>query len=261
MAAARGRTTRQVALTENRPAPAAAGARGAAQLARLRSAAAAPAQPAPFELVVGTRYELGHLVAVPSAGAAGPQATRADAAPLQRRQARSAAPPRARRAGRRGRQHAADVAAPRLRGAAPRGVPVVGTETRCCAPREDARALTLVDVSPDFRCSATSWTRSPDAEPWPFARSEYMGGIGNIRQRVLDGAGRVAVLPRYFIADDVAAGRLVWLMPRDAPARRQLPAGLARRPPARGRAGRPGRRAARAAAALSPLVARRRGSR
>ena len=41
-----------------------------------------------------------------------------------------------------------------------------------------------------------------------------MGGIGNIRRRVLDGEGRVAVLPRYFIADDVAAGRLVRLMPK-----------------------------------------------
>ena len=41
-----------------------------------------------------------------------------------------------------------------------------------------------------------------------------MGGIGNIRRRVLDGGGRVAVLPRYFVGPDVAAGRLVRLLPR-----------------------------------------------
>jgi DNA-binding transcriptional LysR family regulator len=44
-----------------------------------------------------------------------------------------------------------------------------------------------------------------------------MGGIGNIRRRVLDGGGRVAVLPRYFIAPDLDAGRLVPLMPRVRP--------------------------------------------
>ena len=52
------------------------------------------------------------------------------------------------------------------------------------------------------------------AEPWPFARVEYMGGIGSVRRRVLDGGDRIAVLPRYFIQADLTAGRLVRLMSR-----------------------------------------------
>jgi DNA-binding transcriptional LysR family regulator len=41
-----------------------------------------------------------------------------------------------------------------------------------------------------------------------------MGGIANVRQRVLGGDGRVAVLPTFFVKDDVARRRLVRLMPR-----------------------------------------------
>jgi LysR family transcriptional regulator, glycine cleavage system transcriptional activator len=80
--------------------------------------------------------------------------------------------------------------------------------------RDDARALTLVDVSRDLPLFRYFLDALPDAEPWPFARVEYMGGIGNIRRRVLDGGGRVAVLPRYFVRDDLAARRLVRLLPR-----------------------------------------------
>jgi DNA-binding transcriptional LysR family regulator len=80
--------------------------------------------------------------------------------------------------------------------------------------REAARALTLVDIGPDlplFRCFLDA---QKDAEPWPFARVEYMGGIANVRHRLLDGEGRVAVLPRFFIRSDVSSGSLRRLMPR-----------------------------------------------
>lgn len=53
----------------------------------------------------------------------------------------------------------------------------------------------------------------PAAEPWPFAKVEYLGGIGNIRRRLHDGEGRVAVLPKYFCREDLAAKRLVRLLP------------------------------------------------
>ncbi len=53
----------------------------------------------------------------------------------------------------------------------------------------------------------------PDAEPWPFVKVEHLGGIGNIRRRLLDGPDRVAVLPRYFVEKDLAARRLVRLLP------------------------------------------------
>jgi DNA-binding transcriptional LysR family regulator len=48
---------------------------------------------------------------------------------------------------------------------------------------------------------------------WSFARQEYLGAIGAIRLRVLQGAG-VAVLPRYFVARDLAAQRLAPILPR-----------------------------------------------
>jgi len=41
-----------------------------------------------------------------------------------------------------------------------------------------------------------------------------MGGIGNVRHRLLEGRGRVAVLPSYFVKSDLAKGRLRRLMPR-----------------------------------------------
>ena len=72
--------------------------------------------------------------------------------------------------------------------------------------------VTAVDVSRDLPLFRYFLDALRDAEPWPFARVEYMGGIGNIRRRVLDGGSRIAVLPRYFIQGDLAAGRLVRLM-------------------------------------------------
>jgi len=70
--------------------------------------------------------------------------------------------------------------------------------------------LTLIDVSSDLPLFRYLMDALPDAEPWPFARVEHMGGIGNIRQRLLDGPDRVAVLPRYyFVERDLATRRLV----------------------------------------------------
>ncbi len=80
--------------------------------------------------------------------------------------------------------------------------------------REDASRHILVDVTRDLPLFRYFLDAQPDAEPWPFARVEYMGGIGNIRRRLLDGEGRVAVLPKYFVRDDLKANRLVRLLPR-----------------------------------------------
>ena len=82
--------------------------------------------------------------------------------------------------------------------------------------RADASQVTLVDVSADQPLFRYFLDALPDAEPWNFAQLEYMGGIGNIRRRLLDSADRVAVLPRYFVQHDLTAGRLVRLMPRVA---------------------------------------------
>jgi DNA-binding transcriptional LysR family regulator len=85
---------------------------------------------------------------------------------------------------------------------------------RCLRRREDARRLTLVDVSRDLPLFRYFLDALLDADPWPFGRVEYMGGIGNIKRRIFDAEDRVAVLPRYFVRDELAARRLVRLMPR-----------------------------------------------
>jgi DNA-binding transcriptional LysR family regulator len=90
---------------------------------------------------------------------------------------------------------------------------LVGTD-RALRAREDARRFTLVDVSPDLPLFRYFMDAQPDAAPWSFARVEYMGGIANIRQRLLAGDGRVGVLPTFFIREDLAKRRLHKLMPR-----------------------------------------------
>jgi len=79
---------------------------------------------------------------------------------------------------------------------------------------EDAQRLTLVDVSPELPLFRNFLDAVPDSEPWRFARVEYMGGIANVRHRLLGGDGRVAVLPTFFVKDDLAKRRLIRLMPR-----------------------------------------------
>jgi DNA-binding transcriptional LysR family regulator len=78
----------------------------------------------------------------------------------------------------------------------------------CLRRRSDAAALTLLDVSPDLPLFRYLLDSLPNAEPWPFARVEYLGGIGAIRRRLLDGDDRVAVLPTYFVRADLQAKRL-----------------------------------------------------
>jgi LysR family glycine cleavage system transcriptional activator len=72
---------------------------------------------------------------------------------------------------------------------------------------DDAKRHRLLDTSADlplFRYFVDA--RSPD-EVWAFGSLQYLGGIGGIRARVLEGAG-VAVLPLYYVRADVEAGRL-----------------------------------------------------
>jgi LysR family glycine cleavage system transcriptional activator len=184
-----------------------------ASVEALRAGAAGADRPLPFELVVGTRYELGLSWLCPALEALGrkcPERTihlyNGDTPDLLSRLARG--------------ELDAVVASmrltgPHLRYAAlhPEVYALVATERRL-RRREDSQRLTLVDVSPDLPLFRYFLDALADATPWPFARTEYLGGIGNIRRRLLDGDGRVAVLPRYFIEPDLASGKLVRLMPR-----------------------------------------------
>jgi len=207
------RSTRRVALTDagRRLLPLAR--QVLASMDQLRSEAAGPHHPQPFEVVIGTRYELGLSWLCPALEALArqrPERTihlyNGDTPDLLARLGRG--------------ELDAVVASMRLTGANlsyaalhPEIYALVGTD-RQLRRREDSQALTLVDVSADLPLFRYFLDALPDAEPWPFARTEYLGGIGNIRRRVLDGGGRVAVLPQYFIERDLAAGKLVRLLPR-----------------------------------------------
>jgi DNA-binding transcriptional LysR family regulator len=77
---------------------------------------------------------------------------------------------------------------------------------------QDATRHVLLDVHEDlplFRYFLDA--RSPD-ESWAFERVQHLGGIGPIRARTLEGAG-VAVLPLYYVEDDIRRGRLRRLFP------------------------------------------------
>jgi DNA-binding transcriptional LysR family regulator len=180
---------------------------------RLKAAARAAPEADPIELTIGTRYELGLSWLVPSLPAlsrARPERTihfyNGDTPDLLAR------------------LHRGDLDAvvasmrlssPRLTYATLHSEEyVLVAASPCLRRRENAHELTLVDVSPDLPLFRYLLDALPDAEPWPFAGVEYMGGIGNIRRRLLDEPGRVAVLPRYFVQGDLRARRLVRLLPR-----------------------------------------------
>lgn len=87
----------------------------------------------------------------------------------------------------------------------------VGTDQEVSGP-EDVEDLTLIDVSADLPLFRYLLDALPNGSPWPFDTQLYMGGIAAIRYQILAGMG-VGVLPRYFIRDDLKAGRLRELMP------------------------------------------------
>ena len=209
------RTSRRVALTDagHRLAPEAR--RLLEETSALRALVRGDRSPPPFELVVGTRYELGLSWLCPSLvrlERARPERTihlyNADTPDLLARLERGDVD--------------AIVTSARLTSArlAYASLHVedyvfVGTARGVRGPA-DARSLVLVDVTADLPLFRYLLDALPDTTPWPFHRVEYMGGIGAIRQRVLVG-GRVAVLPRYFVRADLHARRLVALLPRVRP--------------------------------------------
>ncbi len=82
---------------------------------------------------------------------------------------------------------------------------------------DDARAHTLLDAHADLPLFRYFLDGSPREETWSFARHERLGTIAAIRARVVAKKG-VAVLPRYLVDDDVKRGRLSVLF-----AKRKLP--------------------------------------
>jgi DNA-binding transcriptional LysR family regulator len=77
----------------------------------------------------------------------------------------------------------------------------------------DAAAHILLDLRDDLPLFRYFRDVRPAKESWRFRSVLKLGTIAAVRARLLDGAG-VAVLPRYFVAPDLKAGRLRALFPR-----------------------------------------------
>ncbi len=97
------------------------------------------------------------------------------------------------------------------------GYRFVGTPSCQLRSWRDAERLALVDIGPELPLFRYWQDGVPASQVWEFAQIQYMGTIGAIRARVLAGAG-VAVLPDYFVEADLEAGRLVELLPEYRPA-------------------------------------------
>lgn len=78
---------------------------------------------------------------------------------------------------------------------------------------EDAARHTLLDITPDLPLFRYFLDAGQRDQSWEFQRIELLGTIGAVRLRLLQGVG-VAVLPRYSIEADLKAGRLVTLLPK-----------------------------------------------
>lgn len=200
------RTTRRVSLTDagRRLLPHAR--RVLAEAAACRAVAAGRDEVRPFELTLGTRYELGLswlCPALPQLAAERPERTlhlymgdtgalldrvergTIDAAVLSARITRPSLDQ-----ARLHEEHYAFVTADE------------GPRTAA-----EARRFVLLDATPDLPLFRYLLDVLPDRDPWRFAQVLHLGGIAAIRSQVLAGRG-VAVLPRYFVADDLCEGRL-----------------------------------------------------
>jgi LysR family glycine cleavage system transcriptional activator len=72
---------------------------------------------------------------------------------------------------------------------------------------EDAAGHTLLEVHSDLPLFRYFLDSRPPGEAWSFGAVERLGAIAAVRYRAIEGAG-VAVLPRYFINGDLQAKRL-----------------------------------------------------
>jgi LysR family transcriptional regulator, glycine cleavage system transcriptional activator len=77
----------------------------------------------------------------------------------------------------------------------------------------DAQHHALLDLHEDLPLFRYFLDARSAKEVWQFRELSYLGAIAAVRARALEGAG-VGVLPHYFVKEDLAAGRLVRLMPK-----------------------------------------------
>jgi DNA-binding transcriptional LysR family regulator len=77
----------------------------------------------------------------------------------------------------------------------------------------DATAHTLLDCLPDLPLFRYFLDARPAGEPWTFGATRYLGTIAAVKYRVLEGAG-IAVLPRYFAAPELKTKALKEPLPK-----------------------------------------------
>jgi LysR family transcriptional regulator, glycine cleavage system transcriptional activator len=77
----------------------------------------------------------------------------------------------------------------------------------------DADYHTLIDSLPDFPLFRYFLDAQPPGQTWSFGSVRFLGAIGAVKARVLEEAG-VAVLPRYFVASELKSRRLREPLPR-----------------------------------------------
>lgn len=76
----------------------------------------------------------------------------------------------------------------------------------------DAPNHVLIDVNRELPLFRYWQDGLPADERWQFAQHEYMGTIAAIKLRVLAGAG-VAVMPEYYVREELESGALIECMP------------------------------------------------
>lgn len=91
------------------------------------------------------------------------------------------------------------------------GAPALMSHKPLASPL-DCAAHTLIDVLPELPLFHYFQGAQENNERWRFGHVLRMGAIAAIRALVVAGEG-VAVLPQYLVADDLACGRLLRLMP------------------------------------------------
>lgn len=77
---------------------------------------------------------------------------------------------------------------------------------------EHAAGHVLLDAAPDLPLFRYFLDATRHRDVWSFSKVEQLGTIGAIRLRLLQCAS-VAVLPRYFVARDLGARRLLRILP------------------------------------------------
>lgn len=209
------RSTRHVALTDAGRKLLPQARRALAEVRRCAAVVREDRAP-PFELVVGTRYELGLSWLVPALGdlaAARPERTLhlyfGDGPDLVERLVEGrldcfVASIRLTRAD-------LDYALLHAERYVLVGAPALLAERPLEGPSQ-AAAHVLLDTHRDLPLFRYFLDARPPAEVWGFGGREVLGTIGAVRHRALAGAG-VGVLPEYFVRDDLAAGRLAALAP------------------------------------------------